>query len=138
MRERTLCWVAVILSVLAAVAMPALADRNGDDDASCHFRGSSYTYRVVVQPEATLAALELIEDYLDSVVKEAARAIQDADSYEEMLTIAERVERIVRPVHQMLEEILGPGKVEASDITVCNEKVGACVTFDPIHLCGLK
>ncbi len=138
MRERTLCWVAVILAVFAAVAMPALADRNGDDDASCYFRGTSYAYRIIFQPEATLATLELIENYLDSVVKEATKAIQNADSHEEMLAIAERVERIVRPVHQMLEGMLGPGKVEASDITVCNEKVGACVTFDPIHLCGLK
>jgi len=118
--------------------MPALADRNGDDDASCPFRGTSFTYRIIFQPEVNLAALELIEDYLDSVVKEATKAIQDAFSYEEMLAIAERVERIVRPVHQVLQEMLGPGKVEASDITVCNEKVGACVTFDPIHLCGLK
>ena len=80
----------------------------------------------------------MIEGHLDGVVKHATRAIQNADSYEEMLWIAQRVERYILGVLRVLERVLGPGKVKTFDITVCNEEVGRCVTFDPIHLCGFR
>ncbi len=161
-RKKYLWWFIAILTVSALVAMPAFAGRNNDDDGhrgrytqhnrhshqkadrdddgdpSFRFDGDRYEYRVVVRLEAKLAALEFIEEYLDSVVKKAIKAIQKADSYEEMVKIAERVDRIVRRTLEKLEGIVGRGKVKAFEITVCNEKVGRCVTFDPIHLCGFR
>ena len=160
MKKRYLWWLIAILTVVALVAMPALGRRDTDDrhrgrytqhsrhshqkddrddgDYNFRFDGDRYGYRVVVRREAELAALEFIEKYLDSVVKKAVKAIQNADSYEEMVKIAERVDRIVRDTLEKLERKLGPGKVKAFEITVCNEKVGRCVTFDPIHLCGFR
>ncbi len=159
MKRKYLWWLVAILTVFALVAMPAFArrgdddhrdrgrytdrntyvNRNDDDDGYRYdFRGNRYEYRVVVRRQAKLAALEFIEQYLDRVVQEAVRAIQNADSYEQMLKIAERVDRIVRSMLEKLESKLGPGEVEAFEITVCNEKVGRCVTFDPIHLCGFR
>jgi len=102
-----------VLLALVGLVMPALAD---DDEVA----------------EAIAKANAKIEQ----IVSKAVSQIESAESYKEMLKIAEKAESKIEKILAQLEKKIGPVEYEVFYVTVCNEKVGRCVTFDPIHVIG--
>lgn len=73
---------------------------------------------------------------IERIVDQATSKIERADSYDKMLQEAQKAEtRVFRTIDQ-LEKKIGEVDFEPFYVTVCNDDVGECVTFDPVRITG--
>jgi len=103
-----------VLLVLVGLVLPALAD---DDDEAA---------------EAIAKANAKIE----KIVLKTVEKLEKAKSFKEMEKLADKAEAKISDIIADLEEKIGPVEYEPFYVTVCNDKVGKCVTFDPVHVTG--
>ena len=105
---------ALAVLTMALVAVPMLVLANGNDAQH------------IAQANAQI----------ERIVDQATDKIERANSYDKMLHEADKAETRVFRVVDQLENKIGEVDFTPFYITVCNDDVGECVTFDPVRISG--
>lgn len=91
---------------------------------------------LAVGDDSTEEAIDEANDQIDRILDEAERTIEHADSHAAMVDAAEAAETDVFAVIDALEAEIGPVDFQPFYVTVCNDDIGKCVTFDPVRITG--
>jgi len=73
---------------------------------------------------------------IEQIVDQATHNIQQAPSYDKMQLEAQKAEARVFDVVDKLEQKIGDVDFKPFYVTVCNDEVDQCVTFDPVRITG--
>lgn len=73
---------------------------------------------------------------IEQIVDQATDKIEKAHSYDKMVQEAQKAETRVFRVLDQLEKKIGDVDFTPFYVTVCNDDVDECVTFDPVRIIG--